>query len=85
MADTYTAEPFIMICSVEQCPGRYEHRTIVHTVRHEGELLIIDGVPADVCDTCGDVLFDPGTLRRIEVILQQLGRPSRTVPLYEFA
>ena len=85
MANSHSAKAFIMTCSVEQCPGRYEQRTIVHTVRHEGELLIIDGVPADVCDTRGDVLFDPGTLRRIEVILQQLGRPSRTVPLYEFA
>ncbi len=74
-----------MKCSVAGCPGEYEQREIVHTVRHRGEVIVIDHVPAEVCPLCGDVLLAPETVRHIEAILDERGRPSRTVPVYEYA
>ena len=74
-----------MKCSIVGCPGEYERRNVVHTVRHQGQVIVIDHVPADVCSVCGDVLFDPQTVRRIENMLQDLLRPTRTVPLFEYA
>lgn len=74
-----------MKCSIEGCPGEYEVRKIVHTVRHQGQVIVIDHVPADVCSVCGDVLLKPKTVRRIETLLRTAAQPDRTIPLYEFA
>jgi YgiT-type zinc finger domain-containing protein len=38
-----------MKCSIRGCPGEYEERTIVHTVKHKGDVIVIDHVPAEVC------------------------------------
>jgi YgiT-type zinc finger domain-containing protein len=72
-------------CSIEGCPGEYEERQIVHTVRHRGQVIVIDHVPAEICSVCGDVLLKPETVRRIEALLRARAQPVRTVPLYEYA
>jgi len=74
-----------MKCTIQGCPGEYEGRTIVHTLRHQGKVIVIDHVPADVCSVCGDVLLKPDTIRRIEKLLAAMPKPARDVPLYEFA
>lgn len=74
-----------MKCSIEGCPGEYEDRTVVHTVRRQGQVIVIDHVPAEVCSVCGDVLLRPETVRRIEELLRRPAPPSATVPLYEYA
>jgi YgiT-type zinc finger domain-containing protein len=74
-----------MRCSIEVCPGIYEERQIVHTVRYRGQVIVIDHVPAEVCSVCGDVLLKPETVRRIEELLRTMTQPARTVPLYEYA
>ncbi len=74
-----------MKCTIQGCPGEYESRSIVHTVKYLGEVIVIDHVPAEVCTFCGDVLLTPETVRRIESLLKTQGRPARNVPLYEFA
>lgn len=75
----------MMKCSINDCPGEYEDKKIVHTVRHHGRVVVIDGVPAEVCSVCGDVLLKPATVRRIEAILRDAGKPDRTAPVYEYA
>ena len=72
-----------MKCSIDGCPGDYEARKVLHTVRHDEQIIVIDRVPAEVCSVCGDVLMEPGTVRRIEALLQQRRQPASTVPLYE--
>lgn len=74
-----------MKCSLEGCSGQYEERKVVHPVRHRGQVIVIDHVPAEVCSVCGDVLLKPETVRRIEEMLKAAGQPARTVPLYEYA
>jgi YgiT-type zinc finger domain-containing protein len=74
-----------MRCSIEGCPGEYEERKIIHTVRYQGKVTVIDRVPADVCSVCGDVLLKAETVRRIETLLRTATRPVSTVPLYEYA
>ena len=73
-----------MKCSIEGCPGEYEDRDIVHTVRHQGQVVVIDHVPAEVCSVCGDVLLKPKTVRQIEALLQTKTRPASMIPLYEY-
>ncbi len=74
-----------MKCTLQGCPGEYEARAVVHTVKRHGEVIVIDHVPAEVCTICGDVLFAPETVRRIEALLRGTPVPKRNVPLYEFA
>ena len=56
----------------------------MHTVRHDGQVIVIDHVPADVCSVCGDALLEPDTVRRIGSLLDEKRQPAMTVPLYEF-
>ena len=72
-------------CSIQGCTGQYESKTITHTVRHNGDLMVIDHVPAEVCSVCGDVLLDAGTIRRLETLQKDRSTPDRTVPVYEYA
>lgn len=74
-----------MKCSIEGCSGEYQERKIVHTLRHQGRVVVIDHVPAEVCTVCGDVLLGPNTVRHMEQLLQKTSRPRTTVPLYEYA
>jgi len=74
-----------MKCTIQGCPGEYEARRVVHTVKHHGKVIVIDHVPAEVCGVCGDVLLAPETVRRIEALLLATPPPNRNVPLYEFA
>jgi YgiT-type zinc finger domain-containing protein len=74
-----------MKCSVQSCPGNYEVKHVAQTLRRDGHVIVIDHVPADVCDVCGDVLFAPETVRRIEDLLKAASPPDRTAPVYEFA
>ena len=74
-----------MNCSYKGCPGEYEERKIVRTLRHRGQLIVIDHIPARICSVCGDVLLKPETVRRIEALLQEETSPNSTVPLYEYA
>ncbi len=74
-----------MKCSIEGCPGEYEGRKIVHTVRFQGKVVVIDHVPAKVCSVCGDTLLNLKTTQRIEGMLQKTTKPEAEVPLYEYA
>ena len=74
-----------MRCSIERCSGVYERRKVAHTVRYDGQLVVIDHVPADVCSLCGDVLLELDTVRRLEELLRSKDQPASTAPLYEFA
>jgi YgiT-type zinc finger domain-containing protein len=72
-------------CSITACPGNYEEKYITHTLQLKNETILIDHVPAEVCDLCGDILFTPETVRHLEEIAKNHSNPIRTVPVYEYA
>ena len=74
-----------MKCTNIDCNGEYELREVVHTVRQGSYIIVIDHVPAEVCTICGDVLFSPDTVRKIEMLRHTTMPPERTVPLYNFS
>ena len=73
-----------MKCTINHCPGQYELRAITHTVRQNGRVAVVDHVPAEVCDVCGDVLLRPETIRQLEALLKR-AQPASSAPLYEYA
>lgn len=74
-------------CTIEGCPGTYERRLVALTLRYGDELIVLDNVPAEVCDTCGDELFSPETNEKIDRLLVEHERliPKDSAPVYEFA
>jgi len=74
-----------MKCSIQGCPGEYDHRRIVHAVQSGGEVLVFENVPAEVCDVCSDVLLAPETIRHLETQLSQHAKPRKHVPVYAYA
>ncbi len=74
-----------MKCSVKGCPGYYEQKRIVHTIKREDDVLVFDNVPADVCDVCSDTLLSPETVRGIEELVHHGRRPERQAPVYSYS
>jgi YgiT-type zinc finger domain-containing protein len=66
----------------------------VHTqylYKHDGKMLIVDNVPCEQCEYCGEQYFEAGVLRKIEQDFQDLYAHRReaqtniTVPVEQFA
>ncbi len=85
MGNANSAESTPMKCSILGCPGEYEPTLIHHTIRQDGQVIVIDHVPAQQCDVCGDVVLDPATIRRIEALLASQPQPHQTAPVFEYA
>ncbi len=73
-----------MKCSIQGCPGTYEATTIIHTVKWEQEVLVFENVPAEVCDVRSDTLLAPETIRHLESLIRNKGKPERFAALYEY-
>jgi YgiT-type zinc finger domain-containing protein len=74
-----------MKCSIHGCPGTYEDKLIVHTVRRGTEVLVFENVPAEVCSVCSDTLLVPETVRHLETFMRHKRKPGRYAPVYEYA
>lgn len=53
--------------------GKTRRRRISQLFERDGRLVIIRGVPADVCQDCGEIYFDADvTARLLEIVEQAL-------------
>ena len=73
-----------MKCSVQGCPGRYESREIVHTVKRGDDVFVFENASAEVCDVCSDTLLAPQTVRHLERLVREKAKPGKHAPLYEY-
>lgn len=62
--------------------GQYLNKHVVFSSRRGDRLVVIEGVPALVCDVCGDRVITEETAREIERVAT--GSPVDAVPLYRF-
>ena len=62
--------------------GQYLNKHIVFSSRRGDRLVVIEGVPALVCDVCGDRIITEDTAREIERVAT--GTPIDSAPLYHF-
>ena len=74
-----------MKCSIKGCPGQYEARSIVHTVKRGEDVLVFENVPAEVCAVCSDTLLSPETVRHLEEMMRHRPKAQKFAPLYEYA
>ena len=62
--------------------GQYLNKHIVFSSRRGDRLVVTEGVPALVCDVCGDWIIIEDTAREIERVVA--GTPIDSAPLYHF-
>lgn len=62
------------------CKGRLERRVISYTQPYEGKLYVVENVPAEVCQQCGEIVLDPSTAKRIQKLVWS-GEPKGSLEL----
>ena len=69
------------------CGGTLEEKTIQLDFRYKGHLVVIEGVPAQVCRNCREELISAETSKDIDALLESDIRPVRqiSVPVLPFS
>jgi len=66
---------------------RFAEQQVTYIVEIDGELVIIQHVPARVNTETGERFFAPATVEKIQTILRSRQAPSKVIqaPVFEFA
>lgn len=72
---------------INQWNEKLVERKVTYTLDLNGQLIVIENVPARVNVETGEQLFSPDTVERLQKIVWQQSQPKRTmqVPVYEYA
>ena len=71
-------------CNV--CGGTAFHENAVEEVFHvDGQVVMVEGIPARICDRCGDATFSRETTEAVRRMVHGESRPKRTVNVNVFA
>ncbi len=60
---------------------------VTYTLEMDDKFIIVENVPARVCEETGEQFFSPETVERLQQTVWGRERPKRTIetPVYEFA
>lgn len=67
-----------------KCKGRLEEKKVNYVVDLEKTIIVIKGVPAQVCTNCGEQYFDDETSENIDNIVSQLKNLSVEVTVVNY-
>jgi len=67
--------------------GERREKLIRYSLDMEDRLVVVEHVPASVCDHCGETSLSPEVVERLQHTVWQSGPPVRVLetPVYEFA
>ena len=65
--------------------GEVKPGTTTLTVERGEMTLVLKGVPARVCSSCGEAYFDEATTKRIEALVEQLEKSGVQVAVQDYA
>ena len=68
-------EPICPVCHI----GKLQTQRITYTQIFEGKFIVIPNVAAQVCDVCGEKVFDREMLSRLSGLLNQTRRDTLQV------
>jgi YgiT-type zinc finger domain-containing protein len=74
-----------MACDV--CGGVMTEDTVTYTIQLDDKLVVVEHVPAKVCRQCGERLYSPETVERLQSTVWGRREPSRVLqtPVFDFA
>ena len=60
---------------------------VIYTLVRDGELVVVENVPARIDPATGEQFFAPSTVEQLQTIIWSERRPKRIIrtPVYEFA
>ena len=67
-----------------KCKGDLIQKKINYVVNLENTIIIVKGVPAKVCNQCGEQYFDDETTENIEKIVNQLKELETEVTIVNY-
>ncbi|MFQ5680797.1 MAG: YgiT-type zinc finger protein [Candidatus Omnitrophota bacterium] len=81
----YQEEGLIMQC--ELCRGRAKEKTVSYSLFYEGHWVIVEHVPAYVCQQCGEKTFAAETTERLQNIFWDKEYPDKKmqVPVFDMS
>lgn len=67
--------------------GERSDQRIRYTLPLDDKLLVVDNVPAIVCDCCGEVTLSPAVTERLQQTAWESRKPTRVIEteVYDFA
>ncbi len=74
-----------MSTSCNVCRGKVERQLTAYVQWYKGRLILIENVPAWVCEQCGETYFDPEVVERVQNLIWSDAEPVRVVetPVYD--
>jgi len=74
-----------MTCDVRGSP--MSEQTVTYTSQMGNKLIVVEHVQANVCDQCGERLYSPETVERLQQTVWEQKLPSRLLqtPVFDFA
>jgi len=66
------------------CEGEYQEKSVVRNYKWRGKTIVVEDVPALVCDRCGDTLIREETIAAIDELLKEEAEPREYAPVYRF-
>lgn len=69
------------------CGGQSIHTNTTYTQWIDGRLIVVENVPAWVCEQCGETVFDPDVVERLQALIWSDARPVRVIeaPVYDLS
>jgi hypothetical protein len=66
---------------------RLVERLVTYTLAVEGEVIVVEHVPARVNEETGERFFAPQTVEKLQAIIRERRAPSRVIqaPVFDFA
>jgi len=74
-----------MKCDV--CGSPMNEQMVTYTIQLDNKLVVVEHVPAKVCGQCGERLYAPETVERLQSTVWEKREPSRVLqtPVFDFA
>ena len=71
----------------DYCNGLMVEKKVIYTVEFQEHLYIIENVPARECLQCGEKLYSPETVEKIQKAVWEGREPDRIIktPVFQFA
>lgn len=64
-----------------QCGGELGERMIDYPINQNGEVIILENVPVNICRHCGEMWFSSEAFSVIDKVASYTEKPKRTKPI----
>jgi HTH-type transcriptional regulator / antitoxin MqsA len=68
------------------CGGKLEHKNVTFIYDEDNHYILVENVPAEVCEKCGEKIFAPKVTEELLKFAREKTKPSKTiqVPVFEY-